>query len=1707
MTSRNHDMFGILGEGEEGSQQDPHRSFKTTAGRLSTHVVKRGNSLEPLDKWRGRSSSVPAHWDSSQPLPSGTQPADLSASTVAREDRHALPAEMMYGHILQLEERLAAGAQEVAQLRLQNSTVNREISAAQSQIQLLTEDMRSLQQAQTNSLSVRAHDSQSLAVLQHTFQTQHNTLLADISATSSKAMTTQQESKQVQASLQALLQQLQASVASGKVSLEQAHRAIADELTMLAGKVDREAVAVGTLQRSEYEVKRDVSELASMLQTEQRQRADEAAAFNRQIGAVREQAEAQIRRVREEAVASVESKARDLERMHEQVVRDLRRVDEQNRRELHMSDQFLASMQASDKETYLARFVAVERALKDSIQQQLAAERSLDGKVAAHTAALKRLVARAEERARGGECVLREQVEAAMVRLRAYAREVEEALDQAGTRLEGVVKAEIQARMESVRVLRAEGAQQAAAMTAGFARADQKVGALLDTQRLLHSRHEALQAAHEAAVRDGASREAALRAQMEQDAAACRNRIEREVAAVQLDVAEKAKAVENLCKESVQDLQEDTQVKLTQSWEAMTERADACDARVAETRDELLQADSSLMALLKDVGDAVERLELQDVAELGARLEEVQSAAEAGLAAAEEALEERVGELREEMRDADGATGARLDAVAEDAKAVGSACSGLHVRVDKLRDELLGLVEGEAALREDTLAVLRSTLDSGLTAERGAATGARAALRGEVEAELQRAQQAAEAARCDAAAAAAAEREAAEAAAAALRGHVEAAAAAAAAAVVELRGEVQEELQGVREGAVAAREEVDAVLAAQRVAAAAAVAELDARVAAQVQGALEAVDKAQEEVSRAMEEERKVAEAAREELKAEVAEVQEVAASGTDGCKAELMDAMNKASEAAAEMGAELEAAIAACATQADLDSVRTDVSALQQTAQALADAEEAQAEAVGAQLDEQAAALDLLSEAHEQLKTSTGSTADKFDGDIKKLEGALSEHASRLQSVQNDTEGQVKELQDRVRATEQGGAAQQSAIEALEKATGSLEEAVHKKLEEEHVAGLRLAMDEVKEAAGTLASAEQLNTAQAQLEALQASSDETKSRLNAADNVMKGMKEALDGQADGITALTERVEELHAARQAAESQTATADGRIVEMEASLGYNRNQMEALRTSITEVKDELAEKASSGPFDQLREDVATLSEQAKNFAAMEDVQRLEGALKAVQGELDGTVEKLTAADKAAASEAALARSEVQQIQEEQLQLRTGTEQRVSQLEAQCKALEANATTAALSGSSQVNDLEAQLKELKADCATAADVQTLQDGLAKKADLAVVDQITGGSAQELQGLDNKLQALEKAAGATAEAVRAVQSTVASKADASEVVVMKAQAEERATEAAANVSRIDASLQELAADSARVLELAAQAATATDLKAVSDAMDEMKANIPNREEMEKVVKQIADLKDNGLSALDDVGSLKSDLASLQDRLAKVESLSNSFEDLKTDVTKTQQDVKALELSVDDSAKAVTAVESRITALEANVKALVDVQAKVKQLDNTATKMREDVDALSKLELQMATAKQHAAASSAGDANVLSDLRIRIDTIDKSLAGMQTLARGEAEAVMEALRGNLQTQLDALKQQSDKSDEQQAQRLEDLQEALGSSAERVAKLESEQEQKRQQLESSLKKLIQQVASAPVEINLSDDAKKAMTSDLEQRLAVLEAKA
>jgi hypothetical protein len=91
-------------------------------------------------------------------------------------------------------------------------------------------------------------------------------------------------------------------------------------------------------------------------------------------------------------------------------------------------------VQANDKEAFLHRFVAVEGTLQEAISRQLAAEAGADTKMAAHAAQMDCLAVQQAEAAEAKEAVLREQMEAAMRRLRAYAREVEQNMESARSR-------------------------------------------------------------------------------------------------------------------------------------------------------------------------------------------------------------------------------------------------------------------------------------------------------------------------------------------------------------------------------------------------------------------------------------------------------------------------------------------------------------------------------------------------------------------------------------------------------------------------------------------------------------------------------------------------------------------------------------------------------------------------------------------------------------------------------------------------------------------------------------------------------------------------------------------------------------------------------------------------------------------------------------------------------------------------------------------------------------------------------------------------------------------------------------------------------------------------------------------------------------------------------------------------------------------------
>jgi hypothetical protein len=87
------------------------------------------------------------------------------------------------------------------------------------------------------------------------------------------------------------------------------------------------------------------------------------------------------------------------------------------------------NLQANDKEAYLQRFIVLESTLKDAISKQLAAETSLDGKIAEHTQEMQGMLHHMNKHVDSKEAVLREQLEASLQRLRAYALDLEQSME------------------------------------------------------------------------------------------------------------------------------------------------------------------------------------------------------------------------------------------------------------------------------------------------------------------------------------------------------------------------------------------------------------------------------------------------------------------------------------------------------------------------------------------------------------------------------------------------------------------------------------------------------------------------------------------------------------------------------------------------------------------------------------------------------------------------------------------------------------------------------------------------------------------------------------------------------------------------------------------------------------------------------------------------------------------------------------------------------------------------------------------------------------------------------------------------------------------------------------------------------------------------------------------------------------------------------
>lgn len=128
-----------------------------------------------------------------------------------------------------------------------------------------------------------------------------------------------------------------------------------------------------------------------------------------------------------------------------------------------------------------------------------------------------------------------------------YTEVTTEVVLQASSQLETVVRAEIQARMDAVSKLTEDNAAEHEALRTGAARAEQKCELVLEAQRALNGKHDALRGEHEAAAAAAAQGLVALRADTETAAAAAAERAAAATAAVREALDAKAVELESQC--------------------------------------------------------------------------------------------------------------------------------------------------------------------------------------------------------------------------------------------------------------------------------------------------------------------------------------------------------------------------------------------------------------------------------------------------------------------------------------------------------------------------------------------------------------------------------------------------------------------------------------------------------------------------------------------------------------------------------------------------------------------------------------------------------------------------------------------------------------------------------------------------------------------------------------------------------------------------------------------------------------------------------------------------------------------------------------------------------------------------------------------------------------------------------------------------------
>jgi hypothetical protein len=212
-----HDMWNIL-----AGADSPALSTRR-AGQLPRSLRPSSGSQEAMDKWRSRSLPPAAYDRTKQQMGPQHEPGDGSTGdglVPQRQWRGCTPTDMIYKHVLRLEERLERGAREVQDLRVREEATAREAQASKSHIMHLQERMHELQLA----VAAREQDSGSLGTLRQALQAFQHTAASEIAAADAKGQLIASEGRSAISLMHSAVQQLQSALSAEKAASEQARR-------------------------------------------------------------------------------------------------------------------------------------------------------------------------------------------------------------------------------------------------------------------------------------------------------------------------------------------------------------------------------------------------------------------------------------------------------------------------------------------------------------------------------------------------------------------------------------------------------------------------------------------------------------------------------------------------------------------------------------------------------------------------------------------------------------------------------------------------------------------------------------------------------------------------------------------------------------------------------------------------------------------------------------------------------------------------------------------------------------------------------------------------------------------------------------------------------------------------------------------------------------------------------------------------------------------------------------------------------------------------------------------------------------------------------------------------------------------------------------------------------------------------------------------